>query len=84
MIMAYRGQNPLVQPNYKHMPVKKTKTDNVEEKVEVKATITLEMSKRDLIVELLKKRVHGLFDREPNGSMSHQGVEKLADEILSI
>lgn len=60
------------------------KTKKEEERVEVTATIELEVNKKDVLVTLLKKRIHNLFDREPSGSMSNQGLEKLADEILSL
>jgi hypothetical protein len=36
------------------------------------------------IVNLLKARIPSLFDREPMGSMSQSGLEKLVDEICQL
>ena len=43
-----------------------------------------EVNHKEEIINLLLKKVPGLFDRFPMGSMSRNLIEKLADDILCL
>ena len=56
----------------------------IKKKVEVKAPVKVEVSKKDKLKTLLAAGVYKLFDQEPRGSIQSAVLDQLADEILAL
>lgn len=42
------------------------------------------VANKEELFKLLKSRIPGLFDREPNGAISNQALEKLVEDIINL